>query len=75
MLSNQLAIELAARLPIEAHGEKSKTSNPIIMEYRFDLRSITGDFFFVEVAAPFACEESARLSLYHYLIETYSHKD
>lgn len=59
-----LALEVAARSPIERHGETLFTT-----VYRFDTRHSVGDYTIVEVMTPFAGEMTARQALYEILTQ------
>lgn len=59
-----LALEVAARSPMERHGETLHTT-----VYRFDTRHSVGDYTIIEVMTPFAGEMTARQALYNLLSE------
>lgn len=59
----QIHVELAARAVFDIQPEEITANKIPLKVYRFDTRTLFGDFTIVCIVAAFACEQAARAAL------------
>jgi len=74
MKNNQLMIELAARSKLISGPDEFRDpmNDQLYMRFIFDTSNVYGDHSVINVLAPFATEDTARMKLYENLIQSFS---